>query len=274
MRPAGSPQDLERRRHRAMDLLQQGHSPKEVAQWVGVDRRSVRRWKATFTKSGESALQAHPAPGRSSRLPPEQRKALEEELLKGPQAAGFPSDLWTCARVAQLIERQFGVAYHPDHVGRLLHALGWSPRGHTPLFFKQTRTHRKVSAITALRRRVPGLPVVPGCQCRCGGRPGFSQPAPDRVARTDRGGMGQSDRPSGHIRSSERLEGAFLPPYAPELNPVEYVWSYLKKNPLANRSPDTLEDLHRLTATHARELKGRSNLLRSFLRHSPLFCSE
>ena len=128
MRPAGSPQDLERRRHRAMDLLQKGHSPKEVAQWVGVDRRSVRRWKATFTKSGESALQAHPAPGRPSRLPPEQRKALEEELLKGSQAAGFPSDLWTCARVAQLIERHFGIAYHPDHVGRLLHALGWSPQ--------------------------------------------------------------------------------------------------------------------------------------------------
>ena len=84
MRPAGSPQDLERRRHRAMDLLQKGHSPKEVAQWVGVDRRSVRRWKAACTKSGGSALQDHLALGQPFLLPQEQQKALEEGLLKGP----------------------------------------------------------------------------------------------------------------------------------------------------------------------------------------------
>jgi transposase len=49
-------------------------------------------------------------------------------LLKGAQAAGFDTDLWTCPRVAELVQRRFGVEYHVDHVGRLLHDLGWSPQ--------------------------------------------------------------------------------------------------------------------------------------------------
>ena len=161
----------------------------------------------------------------------------------------------------------------------------WSPRGHTPLFFQRTRTHRKVSVITALCWSPRSDDVFLAFQL-------YPDANVDAVAARDFLNQLQTELPEpivvvwdnltahrakivqGHIRSSERLEGTFLPPYAPELNPVEYVWSYLKKNPLANRSPDTLEDLHRLTATHARELKGRSDLLRSFLRHSPLFCSE
>jgi transposase len=53
---------------------------------------------------------------------------LEEILLEGAQAAGYPSDLWTCRRVAEVVARRFGVEYHPGHVARLLHGLGWSPQ--------------------------------------------------------------------------------------------------------------------------------------------------
>ncbi len=49
-------------------------------------------------------------------------------MIQGAQAAGYPTDLWTCPRVAEQIERRFGVRYHVDHVGRLLHELGWSPQ--------------------------------------------------------------------------------------------------------------------------------------------------
>ena len=55
-------------------------------------------------------------------------KKLEKALLKGSKVAGFPTDLWTCPRVAQLIYTLFGVRYHVDHIGRLLHARGWSPQ--------------------------------------------------------------------------------------------------------------------------------------------------
>ena len=128
MRPLGSPQDLERRRRRAMTLLEQGHAPVEVARMVGCDRRSVRRWKATFRARGEDGLKARAATGRPPRLDTKGKKKLEKALLKGAKAAGFPTDLWTCARVAEVIEERFGVRYHVDHVCRLLHALGWSPQ--------------------------------------------------------------------------------------------------------------------------------------------------
>ena len=49
-------------------------------------------------------------------------------MLGGAAAAGYAQDLWTCPRVAQLIAREFGVAYHVAHVGRLLRRLGWTPQ--------------------------------------------------------------------------------------------------------------------------------------------------
>lgn len=128
MRPSGSPEELERRRTRAIELLARGLAPVEVAHMVGVDRRSVRRWKASHRHRGKAALKAKPASGRPPALDPKARLRVEHILLKGAAAAGFPTDLWTCPRVAHVIERRFGVSYHVDHVGRLLHGLGWSPQ--------------------------------------------------------------------------------------------------------------------------------------------------
>ena len=128
MRPTGSPQELERRRVRALALLKEGLLPVEVAQRVGVDRRSVRRWKRAARRRGEAGVRAKPAPGRPSKLGPEHKRRLEALLLEGAQAAGFHTELWTCPRVAELIERRFSVHYHVDHIGRLLHELDWSPQ--------------------------------------------------------------------------------------------------------------------------------------------------
>jgi putative transposase len=111
-----------------MTLLNDGYQPVDVAQRVGVDRRSVRRWKAAYRKQGEAGIQARPAPGRPPALEAKDKTRLEKVLLKGAKAAGFPTDLWTCPRVAQVIWERFGVHYHVDHVGRLLHGLGFSPQ--------------------------------------------------------------------------------------------------------------------------------------------------
>jgi len=126
MRPPGSPQDLERRRLRAIELLKEDHPQVEVARIVGCDRRSVRRWNAAFRKGGGEGIKARPTPGRPPRLDEKAKRRLEKALLKGAEAAGFETDLWTCPRVAQLIQDRFGLRYHVDHIGRLLHALGWS----------------------------------------------------------------------------------------------------------------------------------------------------
>ena len=128
MRPTGTPEELQRRRWRAIELLRQGYAPVEVARMVGADRRSVRRWNAVYRQRGRAALKAQPAPGRPAKLPPARLRTLERRLLRGAKAAGFPTDLWTCPRVAQLIAQRFAVHYHVDHISRVLHALGWSPQ--------------------------------------------------------------------------------------------------------------------------------------------------
>ena len=128
MRPHGSPEALERRRKRAIELFEQGYAPVEVAERLGVARRSVRRWKAAYRKRGEAGIRARPASGRPLKLNARGRRRLERVLLKGAKAACFPTDLWTCRRVAQVIRKAFGVTYHVDHIGRLLRYLGWTPQ--------------------------------------------------------------------------------------------------------------------------------------------------
>lgn len=107
-------------------MLKEGLLPVEVARRVGVDRRSVRRWKAAARRRGEAGVRAKAAPGRPAKLRVEHKRRLEALLLEGAQIAGFHTDLWICPRVAEVIERRFGVRYHVDHIGRLLHELGWS----------------------------------------------------------------------------------------------------------------------------------------------------
>lgn len=110
MRPPGSAKELERRRMQAIRMLADGRSPVEVAGRLGVDRRSVRRWKAAAARGGSRALRATPARGRPSRLNSQQRRQLLRLLRKGARAAGHPTDGWTHPRVARLIRDLFGVS--------------------------------------------------------------------------------------------------------------------------------------------------------------------
>lgn len=162
MRPTGSPEELERRRMRALALLKEGLAPVEVAQRVGVDRRSVRRWKAAVREYGQAGVRARAAPGRPSRLKVWHKRRLEALLLKGPLATGFDTDLWTCPRVAELIKQRFGVDYHVDHVGRLLHDLGWSPQ--KPVRRAAERDEREIRRW--IREDWPRVKKTPGAAAR------------------------------------------------------------------------------------------------------------
>lgn len=64
--------------------------------------------------------------GRKGYLTEVQLEAFEQSLKEGPQKLGYETPLWTAPRIADLIERQTGVRYHPDHIYRLLQKLGWS----------------------------------------------------------------------------------------------------------------------------------------------------
>jgi len=128
MRPHGNQMQLEQRRFTAITLLKDGFLPGEISKRIGVDRRSVRRWKASYHKKGNLAITAIPVPGRPTKLGKSEQRKLEKALIKGAQSAGYPSNLWTGPRVARVIQKLFHITFHRSHVCRLLHDLGWTPQ--------------------------------------------------------------------------------------------------------------------------------------------------
>src|SRR5215212_4456994 len=116
-RPLGTPAELERRRRRAAELMDEGQPPVVVAHFLGVHRSSIYRWRQR-AKRGVLSLAALPHPHRPAQLTDAQVRKLETLLAQGAPAHGWPNPLWTTARVADLIHRHFGVRYHHDHVGR------------------------------------------------------------------------------------------------------------------------------------------------------------
>lgn len=107
-------------------LLDENKGPTEVAKLLGVSRSAVNQWQRTARRKGRDGLKAKPHPGAKPRLSRSQHRRLLRILMRGAAQAGFDTDLWTCARVAALIQEHFGVTYHSRHVWRLLRKLGWS----------------------------------------------------------------------------------------------------------------------------------------------------
>ena len=158
---------------------------------------------------------------------------------------------------------------------------GWAPRGETPIVRQRTRPHRKVSVIGALCV-APEWDRVRLC---------FRPPRDANVnARRTAAFPAQLDRQLGapfvvvwdnlqahraivvrdFLVTHPHVRRVLLPPYAPELNPIECLWGHLKTNPMANLAiPDT-DELADVARSHARSIQHRSHLLKSFVRHSPL----
>jgi transposase len=127
MRPHGSPEQLAQRRRKAVALSRQGYGPVQIARRLKTTPQSVCRWLREYRHNGAAGLAAKPAPGRPSKLNARRRRALTACLLKGAEAFGFATDLWTCPRIVQLIEQRYGVHYHVDAIPRLMASLGFSP---------------------------------------------------------------------------------------------------------------------------------------------------
>jgi transposase len=119
---------LEWRRFRALHLKQQGWSRRDIAAALGVAPKSVSRWLARARDGGPEGLRAHPSPGPPPKLDAAQKRLIPEFLWHGAEAYGFRGEVWTCARITQVIEEEFGVRYHKGHVGRLLQELRWTPQ--------------------------------------------------------------------------------------------------------------------------------------------------
>jgi len=118
----------EERRKRAWVLYQAGWKQKNIAEALGVTEGAVSQWIKRGRADGEAGLTEQPKSGAPVRLSAADRQKLPGLLKRGAESFGFRGELWTCARVGKLIEREFGVRYHPAHVSRILKDLGWTPQ--------------------------------------------------------------------------------------------------------------------------------------------------
>lgn len=173
-----------------------------------------------------------------------------------------------------------------DETGFLLHPLvcrTWAPRGQTPWLRTRTRHRRRVSAIA-------GLSISPGRR-RLGWYLQFHM---DRSVRQDQVieflrhlrrhlhgwlvvvwdhlGSHKGRTLREWLRHCRRIHLEFLPSYAPELNPNEYGWSYLKTGPLANYCPEDVDQLHDRVTVASAAVATEQTLLRSFVKatHLPI----
>jgi transposase len=116
------------RRLRALRLKQQGWCQRTIAEALDVSEETVSRWVARARNCGPEALYGHPGTGRPAKLSRAQKQMIPDFLWHGAEAYGFRGEIWTCARIAKVIEQEFGVSYHKDHVSRLLKELHWTPQ--------------------------------------------------------------------------------------------------------------------------------------------------
>ncbi len=124
MRSKGTDEQLAKRRARGLALLESGKRPREVAEMLGVSRRSVNRWQAE-ARHPKKKRAGRPR-GRPRRLSEKQVKRLEKALDRGAYAFGYAENYWTLDRIAQMIWQLFEVRYTPSAVWHVMHRMGWS----------------------------------------------------------------------------------------------------------------------------------------------------
>jgi transposase len=117
---------MEERRMKAADFFAKGVSQAEIGRELGVTHQTVSDWHEKWKVGGKKALRGAGRAGRPPKVTDADLAKVERALSKGPRANGFATDLWTLARVAEVIETTTGVKYHPGHVWRVLRHMGWS----------------------------------------------------------------------------------------------------------------------------------------------------
>ena len=139
MRSQGSAAELEKRRRLAVRRVVEGHPAAEVARFLEVHERTVREWMRLYRAGGDRALTARPHLGPKPRLTVQEEAEVLSWFSQSPTdpAFGFPTELWTGARVSKLIRDRFGIRLHPGYLLRWLRKRGITsqrvrprPRGH------------------------------------------------------------------------------------------------------------------------------------------------
>jgi transposase len=126
-------EQMEERRMEGGRLLRAGVlSQSEIARHLNVSRASVSAWAKKVDTVGLRGLRKSKATGIQSKLTKAQKQKLKRLLDHGALASGFATDRWTLERIAELIQHEFSIKYHPNYLNRLLASLGFSPQKPLP----------------------------------------------------------------------------------------------------------------------------------------------
>jgi transposase len=114
------------KRIHALLALAQGQSVSDVAEMLSLGEQTVRDYRNQYLFKGMASLAYKAPPGRPSKLTQTQRQQLAEWSKASPQEAGYTSGCWNTPMIQDLIQRHFGVAYHPHYIATLLKNMGFS----------------------------------------------------------------------------------------------------------------------------------------------------
>lgn len=128
MRPVGTSEELERRRRLAVRRVHEGYSTQEVADFLGIDPSSVRRWLSVFRQGGERALRARPVAGRPPKLSYTHEKIILRWLRSNPIEFGFPTELWSAKRLALMIRTAFEIDMSVHYLSNWMRERDFTPQ--------------------------------------------------------------------------------------------------------------------------------------------------
>ena len=149
-------------RLQAILLSADGHTPPDIAQLLHVHRSRVHQWIRNWIDHGLDGVKEGQRSGRPSQLTPAQRQKLQDIIESGPVAYGLATGIWTSQIVAEVIEAEYGVSYHPGHVRKILHQAGCSvQRPTTRLVQADPKEQRKWTRYT-----YPNLKKTPRAKAR------------------------------------------------------------------------------------------------------------
>ncbi|RPJ20267.1 MAG: IS630 family transposase [Planctomycetaceae bacterium] len=280
---------------------------------------------------GGAALQA--TDRTPAKLSPLELRLIPDCLWHGAEAYGFAGELWTCQRVAGVIQQEFGVRYSRSQVSRLLKGLGWTPqmpitravqrdeaaiaqwraevwpqvrrqarlehktllfidesgfyllpgvvktyapRGLTPVLYEwQSHDHLGVMAGLSSRGRVWSLvrqETLAGQHTIAFLLHVLRLAGPKLLILWDRSPIHRAADVGAFLAEplARQVHVEWLPPYAPELNPVEGMWEHLKHVELRNQACGDLEELHMELHLALARLRQKPHLFTSFFQGAGL----
>ena len=145
--------EREARRKEAGKMFRQGKTQAEVATTFRVSRAAACKWYAAWDEEGMDGLDSKGPPGFASALTDTKKKKFKKAIMKGPLSYGYGTDLWTLARLAEVLKKTTTVAFGPVRTWQVVRGLGFTPQ--KPRLKDIERDEKAIGHWKT--RRLPGL---------------------------------------------------------------------------------------------------------------------